>query len=232
MQGMGLFACRKDAWLGFNPRFVGFASEEGYIHEKYRQQGRRTLCLPFLRWIHRFARPNGVPYTNRYEDRLRNYIIGFRELGWNDEPITRHFREVMGDEAFVHAHKNIEAEIASPFFFFDAIYYLDCTGVERLSDSVTGMLEDWGILRRTIIFRAGESLNSARQGREHIYRNIILHATKHSYVNIFICDLHEPHDVLEKSLQRTLINALTRIVSCKMEDVSFCDSGRTGWRIG
>jgi hypothetical protein len=31
MQGMGLFSCRKDAWLGFNPRFVGFGGEEGYI---------------------------------------------------------------------------------------------------------------------------------------------------------------------------------------------------------
>jgi hypothetical protein len=48
MQGMGQFACRKEAWVGFNPRFRGFACEEGYIPEKFRQQGRRTLCLPFL----------------------------------------------------------------------------------------------------------------------------------------------------------------------------------------
>ena len=27
MQGMGLFACRKDAWLGYNPRFGGFCCE-------------------------------------------------------------------------------------------------------------------------------------------------------------------------------------------------------------
>jgi len=56
MQGLGLFCCRKDAWPGFNPRFRGFGGEEGYIHEKFRQAGGQTLCLPFLRWMHRFTR--------------------------------------------------------------------------------------------------------------------------------------------------------------------------------
>ena len=45
-QGMGLFSCRREAWLGFNPNFRGFGGEEFYIHEKYRQAGRRTVCLP------------------------------------------------------------------------------------------------------------------------------------------------------------------------------------------
>src|SRR5581483_11068574 len=52
MQGLGLFACRKAAWRGFNPLFRGFGGEEGYIHEKFRQAGARSLCLPFLRWLH------------------------------------------------------------------------------------------------------------------------------------------------------------------------------------
>ena len=64
MQGMGAFACRREAWPGFNPRFGGFGGEEGYIHEKFRQAGGRTLCLLFPRWAHRFGRPAGVPYPN------------------------------------------------------------------------------------------------------------------------------------------------------------------------
>ena len=32
MQGLGMFSCRKEAWLGFNPLFNGFGGEEGYIH--------------------------------------------------------------------------------------------------------------------------------------------------------------------------------------------------------
>jgi hypothetical protein len=63
MQGLGLFACRRAAWPGFNPEFRGFGGEEGYIHEKFRRAGGRTLCLPFLRWMHRFTRPLGTPIS-------------------------------------------------------------------------------------------------------------------------------------------------------------------------
>ena len=91
MQGLGAFSCRKSAWLGFNSRFRGFGGEEGYIHEKFRQAGRRTLCLPFLRWSHRFSRPRGVPYPLYVEDKLRNYLIGHSELGLPLQPIVEHF---------------------------------------------------------------------------------------------------------------------------------------------
>lgn len=81
MQGLGLFSMRRAAWPGFNPEFRGFGGEEGYIHEKVRQRGGRTLCLPALKWVHRFARPGGVPYPCTLEDKLRNYILGWSELG-------------------------------------------------------------------------------------------------------------------------------------------------------
>ena len=79
-QGMGLFSCRTDSWLGFNKHFRGFGGEEKYIHEKYKKQGKKTLCLPFLRWMHRFDRPNAPIYSNDLKDRYRNYLIGFTEL--------------------------------------------------------------------------------------------------------------------------------------------------------
>lgn len=96
MQGLGLFACRRAAWPGFNPNFRGFGGEEGYIHEKIRQRGGRTLCLPFLRWLHRFGRPLGAPYPNRWEDRVRNYLIGFTELGLDTAEMEAHFAELLG----------------------------------------------------------------------------------------------------------------------------------------
>src|SRR5262249_52441405 len=92
MQGMGLFSCRRDAWPGFHPGFRGFGGEEGYIHEKFRSLGRRCLCLPWLRWVHRFQRPEGVPYSLRMVDRLINYLIGHRELGLDEAPVLKHFR--------------------------------------------------------------------------------------------------------------------------------------------
>ena len=97
MQGLGLFSCRKDAWPGFNPAFRGFGGEEGYIHEKFRQTGARTLCLPFLRWLHRFQRPLGVPYPLNWEDRIRNYLAGFGELGLPTTEMEEHFKELLGE---------------------------------------------------------------------------------------------------------------------------------------
>lgn len=96
MQGLGLFACRRAAWPGFNPLFRGFGGEEGYLHQKFRNRGDRTLCLPFLRWLHRFHRPMGVPYRMVWEDRIRNYIIGFNEVGLPLEPMIDHFSEIVG----------------------------------------------------------------------------------------------------------------------------------------
>lgn len=99
MQGLGLYACRREAWPGYNKLFRGFGGEEGYIHEKFRQAGGRTLCLPFLRWIHRFDRPMGTPYTISWHDRIRNYMIGFHELGLPLDEMLAHFRQHIGPAA-------------------------------------------------------------------------------------------------------------------------------------
>ena len=93
--GLGLFACRKDAWQGFNPKFRGFGGEECYIHEKFRRAGRRTICLPWLRWLHRFARPNGIPYPIKWEDRVFNYLVGHHELGLDPSPVIEHFKTIL-----------------------------------------------------------------------------------------------------------------------------------------
>lgn len=97
-QGLGVFSCRREAWPGFNPAFRGFGGEEGYIHEKFRQRGARTLCLPWLRWVHRFGRPKGVPYPLTVEMKLRNYIIGFTELGLDTSEAEEHFTEFISPE--------------------------------------------------------------------------------------------------------------------------------------
>ncbi len=101
MQGLGVFSCLKEAWLGFNPEFRGFGGEEGYIHEKFRQAGRRCLCLPWLRWVHRFSRPAYMKYTVTVEEKLRNYLIGHTELGLDLEPILRHFSEHIPHERVI-----------------------------------------------------------------------------------------------------------------------------------
>lgn len=110
MQGMGLFSCRKDSWVGFNKYFRGFGGEEWYIHQKFKNNGGRTLCLPFLRWIHRFRRPRGVPYLVKKEDKIRNYYIGFLELGLDISSITNHFRFECGVSQEILDHLLFEAK--------------------------------------------------------------------------------------------------------------------------
>jgi hypothetical protein len=112
MQGLGLFACRKAAWPGFNPNFRGFGGEEGYIHEKFRRAGGRTLCLPFLRWVHRFGRPLGVPYRNIWEDRIRNYLIAFTELGLPTTELESHFKELLGEPLATKIIADVRRELS------------------------------------------------------------------------------------------------------------------------
>ena len=101
MQGLGAFSCLKQAWLGFHPGFRGFGGEEGYIHEKFRQAGRRCLCLPWFRWMHRFSRPSGVRYPVRVEDKLRNYVIGHAELGLDLVPVLGHFSQYLPQDQVI-----------------------------------------------------------------------------------------------------------------------------------
>jgi len=111
LHGCGLFACGREAWPAFNRMFRGFGGEEGYIHEKIRQRGGRTLCLPFLRWLHRFGRPLGLAYPNRWEDRIRNYIVGFSELGLDTAEMEAHFAEFLGAETSARIFAAIKTEL-------------------------------------------------------------------------------------------------------------------------
>ena len=124
LQGMGLFACFKQHWLGFNHRFRGFGGEEGYIHEKFRQHGGRVLCLPFLRWTHRFDRPEGVKYSNVWEDRIRNYLIGWHELDLDRKPVLEHFATLRGMDLAASTNAAFLRETGSPLWDFDTVYLL------------------------------------------------------------------------------------------------------------
>jgi hypothetical protein len=51
-----------------------------------------------LRWVHRFERPFGTRYENRWEDRIRNYYLGWTELGLATGDMEQHFAELIGRE--------------------------------------------------------------------------------------------------------------------------------------
>lgn len=97
--GMGLFACRRDKWLGFNSHFRGFGGEEGYLAIKYRQAGHQCVQIPGLKWSHRFGRTFGIPYPLSVDDKLRNYLIGCRELDIDPTDCMACFADELPTEA-------------------------------------------------------------------------------------------------------------------------------------
>jgi len=90
--GAGFFATRRDTWLGFNDNFRGFGGETGYIQEKYRKNGRKVWCYPNMIWSHLFYNQGRkIPYPLQLNDRIKNYLYGFEELGLDTEPIYKEF---------------------------------------------------------------------------------------------------------------------------------------------
>lgn len=123
LHGLGAFAMRKDAWPGISPAFRGFGGEEGYIQERVRQAGGRVVCLPALRWLHRFQRPAGVPYANRYMDRLNNYLVGWEQIGYDPGPVLEHFSDLIGPSFYV-MHEQVQAHLEHPLRFVDGAMVL------------------------------------------------------------------------------------------------------------
>lgn len=107
-QGLGVFSCRTDSWLGFNPHFTGFGGEEMYIHAKYKLFGKKALCLPFLQWVHRFARVS-IPYPHLIVDIYRNYLIGRIELGLDFDDVEEQFAGRISDKDRDEAQRHVLA---------------------------------------------------------------------------------------------------------------------------
>jgi hypothetical protein len=91
----------------------GFGGEEGYFHQKFRNLGRRCLCLPWLRWLHRFGRPGGSPYPNRLRNRITNYLIGHCEVGLDEMPVLEHFRAKVSEAEVAQALSDADGVLPS-----------------------------------------------------------------------------------------------------------------------
>ena len=200
MQGLGLFVCRREAWPGFNLKFHGFGGEEGYIHEKIRQRGGRTLCLPFLRWLHRFPRPMGIPYKLRWEDRIRNYMIGFRELGLDTGDMIAHFEELLGEEPTTRMIAAVEDELANPFNRFGAIRYLNLDDRRDRRETMERRLASLGIGQLVKRFPAIRTEDNHHVGCALSHREIVADASRRGLDNILVLedDAGFRHGLLEQ----------------------------------
>ncbi|WP_157062788.1 hypothetical protein [Actinopolyspora mortivallis] len=123
MQGLGAFACRRVAWPGLHPRLRGYSCNEWYVHEKFRRRGGHTLCLPGFRWHHRFPRPSGIPYSITWDDRIRNYLICWWELGLDTTVMLEHFREVLDSSYVRSVVDDVDEEFSSPCGHLDGVLF-------------------------------------------------------------------------------------------------------------
>lgn len=94
--GLGQFLVKRESWLGFHEHARGFGGEELYIHEKYRQAGRKAILLPWMWWLHRFGRVGGVKYPLTLYNKVRNYVLEFQELGRSVDVLHEHFVKEQG----------------------------------------------------------------------------------------------------------------------------------------
>jgi hypothetical protein len=186
MHGLGVFGCRRSAWPGFNPRLKGFGAEEGYIHEKFRRAGGRALCLPFLRWVHRFGRPMGARYENAWEDRIRNYLIVAGELGRDGSDVIEHFRAHLGAETVNRIVVSVEEELRNPFDFFDAIYCINLDGEDDRWRSAAGHFERAGIAGRIRRFPAIDTPSNRQIGRALSHRAVVAEAEGQGLSNVLV----------------------------------------------
>ncbi len=210
MQGLGTFCCAKAVWPGFNSRFTGFGGEEGYIHEKFRQAGGRTLCLPFLRWMHRFNRPLGTRYVVSWEDRIRNYLIGCDELDLDISAVTNHFEQHLGFEQTARALANFVTERDNSFYEIDAIYCINLDSQPNKWDKVLEQAKVLKIDHRIRRFSAIETAENHHIGCALSHREIVQTAHDQGFKNVLVLedDVIFSTDVL-KTLERCLIEIKT-----------------------
>jgi len=188
MQGLGVFGCRREAWPGLNPRLRGFGGEEGYLHEKIRRAGGRTLCLPFLGWVHRFSRPFGPRYVVSVADRVRNYMLVHGELGLDPAPAIEHLEREFGAEQVRPVVERVEREMRGPFHFFDAIY---CISLDRESarwESIMRQGAALGIDARIRRFPAVETPALPQVGRALSLRGVIAEARWLGLDNVLVIE--------------------------------------------
>jgi hypothetical protein len=189
MQDLGLFACRHGAWPGINPRFRGSGGAEGYLHEKVRRAGGRVLCHPAVGWVRRLDRPGGVPCPVSWEDRLRNYLIGWSELGWDAASVVAHFQEEIGaSPGFDALVEKTASEASSPLSFFDGIFCLNLDSEPARWAQASRRHEQLAIGWQVERFPAVATPENHYRGNAMSFRLMIAEAKRRGYEHVLILE--------------------------------------------
>jgi hypothetical protein len=192
MQELGLFACRRDAWPGLNPRFRGAGGEEGYVHEKLRRAGGRVLCHPAVTWARRAAhRSPRTVCPSSWEDIVRNYRLGWNELGWDGAAIDTHFAKLSertADPARNRVLEDTSREATNPFTFFDAIFCLNLDSATDRWSQAALRHEELGIAWQVERFPGVATPDNPHRGIAMSFRQMIVEANRRGYEHVLVLE--------------------------------------------
>lgn len=199
MQDLGAFVCRRDAWPGINPRLVGAGGLEGYVHEKFRRSGGRTLCLPFLRWQRRHPVPGSVEPGNDAVARFRDHLVMHDELGLDPRPLCAQLEPALGERRVA----DVRGELDSAFQLFDAIYCVHPAGDSAGRWRARERFASIG-LRRVQWIDAVATPADERIGRTLARRAILEHAAWRRLESVLVLDAGVELDPAATALIRQL----------------------------
>ena len=130
--------------------------------------------------------PWGCPYTNTWEDRIRNYLIIADELGQDPAPALEHFRGYLGRENADRIIASVRGEFGNPFDFFSAIYCINLPEQTIRWREVTARFERLGITDRVRRFDAIRSEPNHHVGCGLSHRAVVAQAKAQGLENVLV----------------------------------------------
>ena len=86
-QGLGLFLQVKGLGLVLTSIVEVLVEKSVTFMKNTERLAEKHYVLPFLKWLHRFARPDGVKYELTIDNKVRNYVLEFTELDLDLSPV-------------------------------------------------------------------------------------------------------------------------------------------------
>jgi hypothetical protein len=180
---LGVFVCRRDAWPGVNPRLGGAGGLDGYLQEKFRRAGRRTVRLPFLDWQRRDPELTGGGPRAEAAARFRDRMIVHDELGMDLRPLCEQFEPLLGERWMA----DLRGALESPFALFDAVYCIHPAGDSRGRWLAEERFAGLGLHRVSWIAEVATP-HDQRIGRTLTRRAIIAHAAWRRLERVLLLD--------------------------------------------
>jgi hypothetical protein len=119
---------------------------------------------------------------------VRNYLAGWRELGWDTSAVSTHFQELLGETDAGALLTQARRELASPFSIFDAIFCLNLDDQRARWDAMTRRFRALDIAWRVERAPAVATPGNHHAGHALSFRQIVDRAKTRGYRNLLLVE--------------------------------------------